>query len=371
MQYLYFSTIFAAMIVFFLSSLLLFSQRKSGERSRTLFACINFISVFNYLNGILQFGEKSSPFIIMPVSMLLIGIFVISTYILYPIEVISPGWLNWKRVLKIYLPITILVLLYKITLWLGVVYTPFHSFTNLFEQIGSFEVLFRILLVLLFFLPAVLLYFVPYTRKYNNTNRRWMHGYAIVVVINALGFLTAISSDSMIVRTLYYVVSVSCSLYLVYQELFVRLIRSYPEEFPMESDTQPCIGSSIDSKVDVHKTYNPQILLTFEKLEEYMNQQQAWRNPDLSLNKLTDALQTNRTYLSDALHQQGYDCYSTYINEKRIADFIQIQENNEGKNYSQTFFDVGFRSKTTAFRNFKESLGMPPSEYFKKAKEQK
>ena len=356
MQYLYFGTIFAAMIIFLLLSLLLFSQHKEGERSRTLLACMNFISVLNYLNQIIHFNQNITSPVVMPVELLLLGIFVISTYIMYPIEVISPGWLNWKRVLKLYIPVTVLFVLYEITLALGVVYTPFESVDALMAHIGSFEVIFRIALALLFFLPAVFLYLVPYTRRYNNTNYKWMRGYVIVVVINAIGFLVVINSTLIIVRTLYYAISVSCSLYITYQELFVRLIRLPETAHTPAATAGPRVATCITEKA-------PSM---FERLEQYVNQSEAWRNPDLSVNDLIGSLSTNRTYLREAIHQNGYESYTSYINRKRIAEFIRIIEQQEGGNYLHTFFDVGFRSKATALRNFREFTGMTPTEYFQK-----
>lgn len=368
MQHIYFGTILAAMIIFLLNSLLLFSQRKEGERSRTLFACINFISVLNCLNEIIHFEEKSSPFVVMPVTLLLLGIFVITTYSIYPIEVISPGWFNWKRILKIYTPVACLILFYKITLWMGVVYTPFESIADLVSHIDSFEVLFRIALALLIFLPALLLYFVPYTRKYNNTDCKWMYGYIIVVIVNGTAFLAALSSDVIVIRTLYYLVSISCSLYLTYQELFVRLIKRSKGKVLMESNSKQNIQPEVQAEPmqEIVVNENSQISSIFSKLEEYINQTQAWRNPDLSVGELTGILCTNRNYLREAIQQQGYEGYTSYINSKRIAEFIRIIEEQGGNNYLQTFFDVGFRSKTTALRNFRDSIGTTPSEYFQK-----
>lgn len=354
MPYLYFGTIFAAMIIFLLLSLLLFSQHKEGERSRTMLACMNFISVLNYLNQIIYFNQHIASPVVMPVQLLLLGVFVISTYIMYPIEVISPGWLNRKRVLKLYLPVTALFVLYEITLALGVVYTPFESVDTLMSHIGSFEVIFRIVLALLFFLPAVFLYFVPYTRRYNNTNYKWMRGYVIVVVINAIGFLVVINSTMIIVRTLYYAISVSCSLYIAYHELFVRLIRQ-PEITRLPVAT---------AKPKMAIGNNEKASSMFERLEQYVNQSEAWRNPDLSVGDLISGLSTNRTYLREAMQQNGYDSYTSYINRKRIAEFIRIIEQQGEGNYLHTFFDVGFRSKATALRNFREFTGMTPTEYF-------
>lgn len=97
-----------------------------------------------------------------------------------------------------------------------------------------------------------------------------------------------------------------------------------------------------------------------------MNNTQAWQNPDLSVDKLISVLYTNRTSLLKVIQLHGYSGYTSYVNGKRVAEFIQIINRQKSFNYQQAFFDAGFRSKTTAQRNFKVITGMTPSEYFQK-----
>lgn len=370
MKYIYFGTVFSAMIVFLLTSVLLFLRRKEGERSRTMLAFMNLLSVYNYLNNVVDFEPNYSPFVVMSVPVLLLGIFIITTYILYPIEVISPGWLNWMRVLKIYIPVFLLVLFYRVTLFFGVVYTSFRSLHELMENIGSFEVIFRLILVLLLFAPAVLLYYVPYTLRYNNTDYKWMRGYVSVVVINVIAFMVAINSNNIFVRTIYYSVSLSCSLYIVYQELFVRLIRNAHTKnsseviITAEDIFYKPSGSEEKDIEDKESEVSPKSSALFDRLENYLNTTQEWCDPDLSMSKLTEVLGTNRTSLREAIQQGGYAGYISYINGKRIDEFIKIINTQGESNYMETFFDVGFRNKSTALRNFKEITGMTPSDYF-------
>lgn len=118
LQYIYFGTAFAAMLIFLLAGTVLFMQRKKGERSRTMLAGMTGLSVLNYVGLLIFFyidptyGSGS----VMGVPFLLLGIFVITIYFIYPIEVISPGWITWKRLVKIYLPVTSLWLFYQLTL---------------------------------------------------------------------------------------------------------------------------------------------------------------------------------------------------------------------------------------------------------------
>jgi len=48
----------------------------------------------------------------------------------------------------------------------------------------------------------------------------------------------------------------------------------------------------------------------------------------------------------------------------RIEDFIRRIQTKESANYQDAFYDAGFRSRATAFRNFKQYTGKTPSEYF-------
>ncbi|MPN19748.1 hypothetical protein SDC9_167120 [bioreactor metagenome] len=97
-----------------------------------------------------------------------------------------------------------------------------------------------------------------------------------------------------------------------------------------------------------------------------MKTNNAWRDPDLSLNTLASELFTNRTSLALAMRASGYENYTNYINHLRIDDFIQQVESGQSENFQEAFFFVGFRSRGTALRNFRQFTGITPSEYFQK-----
>ncbi|MEG1562703.1 MAG: hypothetical protein RR365_03115 [Bacteroides sp.] len=85
-----------------------------------------------------------------------------------------------------------------------------------------------------------------------------------------------------------------------------------------------------------------------------MNKNQAWRDPNISMT------------MSAALHQGGFDGYPSYINSKRISDCINLIQSGKADSYIDAFYNVEFRSKSTALRNFKEITGSIPSQYFSK-----
>lgn len=89
--------------------------------------------------------------------MLLLGIFMIASYTIYPIAIIIPGWLTYKRVLKLYGTFFILSVLYILTLIVGVEYREANSFLELLPMIGHFDVWFRVLICVVIFVKSLLL----------------------------------------------------------------------------------------------------------------------------------------------------------------------------------------------------------------------
>ncbi len=69
--------------------------------------------------------------------------------------------------------------------------------------------------------------------------------------------------------------------------------------------------------------------------------------------------------MAQALHEQGYESYTDYVNRLRVADFLEIMQDDASGGFQDAFFDVGFRSRNTANRNFKLATGMTATEYFR------
>ncbi|MDN5552475.1 helix-turn-helix domain-containing protein [Prevotella sp.] len=359
MKSLYLATTFAAAIACLLTSLLIFARRKSGERSRIILACIVLFSVANYITRFYALSNGEVPELVISAPMLLLAIFMVISYIMYPIEVISPGYLNTWRIIKLYSPLLFLVLIYNVLKIFGVAFPPFHSLLEMLPHFTRIDVWFRIFLVVLVFTPVVLIFMVPYTRRYNNTDRVWMMKYTICFIVNTIAYIIILISDHLIIKTLYYYVSVGCSIYIAYMELFERLIKqqeSNSAETTNEYSKEPEYIEEAEEKTNS----------LCERVVIHMRRTSDYRNPDISLNSMAASLYTNRTTLSKALRELGYTNFNAYINSLRIEDFINRVKNERIYNYQDIFYNVGFRSRSTAIRNFKQYTGKTPSEYFNK-----
>lgn len=357
MQSLYLATIFAAAIACLLTSLLVFARRKSGERSRVILGWIILFSVVNYITRFYILCNGKEPSQVISVPMLLLALFMVISYIMYPIEVISPHYLNFRRILKLYSPLILLTGIYILLLKIGMTFPPYHSLLYMLPDITQFHVWFRLILSMLIFTPVLFIFIIPYTRRYNNTDKTWILKYTLCFAVNTLAYMIVLMSDLLVIRTFYYYVSAGCSIYIAYMELFERLIEPRSSMVNKTQDTNT-------EKPSYNETFTTKQNPLCEKIIAYMNQSCDYRDPDISLNKLAASLCTNRTTLSNALHELGYTNFNTYINTLRIEDFIRRIHTKESVNFQEAFYDAGFRSRATAFRNFKQYTGKTPSEYF-------
>jgi AraC-like DNA-binding protein len=352
MQYIYLATVFAGALVCLLAALLLFVRRKAGERSRVILSVIVLFSVFNYITRFISICCGENPEVVVSAKMLLIAYFMVISYVMYPIEVIYPGWLNLRKIFWLYASWLVLTLIYVVTSLAGVEFATYNSILEMLPSFGHFDVWFRLLIYLLIFSPILSIFFISRSQLYINSDRVWIKKYLIAFFLNIIAYMIVLMFKHPLLDILYYYVSVGCSLYIVYMELFDRLIVSNKET----AKSLPIEKIVIDNKNAV----------LIDRLNIYLNNSKAWRDPDLTLNALASELFTNRTTLSNTLRESGYENYTHYINRLRIEDFIDQIQNGSWDNYKDAFFFVGFRSRGTALRNFRMFTGKTPSEYFSK-----
>ncbi|MCD8183100.1 MAG: helix-turn-helix domain-containing protein [Bacteroides sp.] len=271
---------------------------------------------------------------------------------LYPIQVINPGWLTWRRAAWLFVPWLLLNLL--------LIVSPFHfrtlsSFGDMVEHIGEFNVWFRLLILLLGIVPyCFMLFYIPYNYRKSSADWRWIFIYA--VGIQGIGLLS-----SLFILTRSTAVSIAhvsyCILFCVvitYRELFLRIA------VPVSVQAAPA-SPSVPAGREIAPDNGTCPLAA--RLNELMTTEELWRDPDMSIAKLSVLLGTNRNRIRQVLHEEEYESYTEYINRRRIDEFRMLADDGKIVNIQDAFFQVGFRSKMTALRNFKEFTGMTPTEY--------
>jgi AraC-like DNA-binding protein len=120
---------------------------------------------------------------------------------------------------------------------------------------------------------------------------------------------------------------------------------------------------SISEASSEHEKYKDLI----RQLEEMMKSEQLYKQTNLSLEELAKLLQSNRTYLSEAINSHYQKNFSRWLNECRVKASKELLANPEFDNYSIEGIakEVGFSSISTFNSNFKKITGLTPS-YFRK-----
>lgn len=351
----------------FISGVLLCLQCAGNRRPRIYLAIFSFVAASELAYRVYvayRTGTITTVNEVLPIYVLVCGILEILLMYLYPLEVVRPNWITLKRLFLLFLP-WLLVGCVCVLIYPDI--RDLSSFAEILRYIGEFNVWFRLLILFLCFIPyTILLLCVPYKWQQNSVDKKWIYKYVFGIQIIGLLFSAVVLTGSALVSCIHLLYCILFFLYVTYQELYLRLI---PTEIKIVAPSVMVGTTALGDSIGKDKTAprNP----LWEKLILQMNEKELWRNPDLTLEDLSKGLNTNRTTLSVLIQQHGNSGYAEFINRHRVEAFVEAVNSGNSLNTQQLFYEVGFRSKSTALRNFRLYMGCTPGEYIQRITEQK
>ena len=104
-----------------------------------------------------------------------------------------------------------------------------------------------------------------------------------------------------------------------------------------------------------------------ERINTYVQEEQAYRRPELSLSVMAKEIDTSSNNLSWWLNNVYQQSFYDFINQYRIDDFLERIKRNEHKGFTLMSIaeEVGFKSKSTFYKAFKQKTKQTPSQYIK------
>lgn len=104
-----------------------------------------------------------------------------------------------------------------------------------------------------------------------------------------------------------------------------------------------------------------------QQLDELMMQQKLYREPELSLKKVSGQLEISTNKLSWLLNRVYHSSFYDFLNDHRVDDVLNRITNGEHayKTLLGIAFESGFNSKTTFNKAFKNKTGQTPSAFLK------
>ena len=103
------------------------------------------------------------------------------------------------------------------------------------------------------------------------------------------------------------------------------------------------------------------------RLKHFMQENQPWLNPELSLRSLAKQISIHPNQLSWLLNENIGKNFNEYINHYRVNTFKQLSSDPKNKEFTVIglAYDSGFNSKTVFNTYFKKETGLTPKEYLK------
>ena len=316
------------------------------DRARRILALGSLLSgllaLFVVLANLFAPDLGSKPAMLQPwVGLIYLSMHILMT--LYPISVVQPEWLTVKRFYFLFLPTLIfaLVFLFFVGRW-----TPLPTPASVWEHASSADVIVRLASLFIMLPYCAILVMMPYNPAQSSASRRW-------IILYTLG-LTVICGLHIVI-TLTYSFPLIVILSVVATNFYV-----FSTEYELRERLRPVEEIAVNYEVDSSAPLESDL---WARICRLMDQEEVWKDPDLSLSSFSRLCATNVTYLSRVIQQETGHGFKELVNAKRVAGVAAQIEANPDIDVQSAFFNAGFRSRTTAWRNFKDITGKSPAEY--------
>ena len=114
---------------------------------------------------------------------------------------------------------------------------------------------------------------------------------------------------------------------------------------------------------------NDMDFLMWKRVEKYIAEDEVWRDSGMSLESLVAEVKINRSKLSYVINRYSGDNFQNYIARLRVEAFIKAYRAEPNKKIEYLFEEVGFKSKSTGYTQFKRIMGVSPATYLKQNKD--
>lgn len=100
-----------------------------------------------------------------------------------------------------------------------------------------------------------------------------------------------------------------------------------------------------------------------KKIEQLMEEEELYRQPNIKIVDIVNRLNTNRNYIYQAINHEMGISFNEYINRMRIEHASLLISQHPDMPLSEIAEQSGFTSSTSFYRNFRLYKGMSPKEY--------
>lgn len=334
-------------------SILLWSRRKqTGDRSRIVLSAVCFTCVIWSVGKYFEYighPDKNIYTEILSPEHCFTGLLCLMLYFFYPVIILRPKWFTWQRVMLFILPWLLLSLPYLMQM-------PFRSLANagdVLTYVTEFNVWWRLLTVGIIVGYMVLLQMLPYNWRESSADNLWVRRYVWAIAVMAVLYFG-------------YQLTLWMPFHMAHQ-VYVGLFFVYYTHFELEVRLLPVSDKKLEVKYEdlppLQVASSTSANNLWQRILQEVDRKEAWKNPDLTVTMLARIVGSNKTYVHQAFSENSHTTYNDYINRQRVEFIAAELRKKPNQNLEDLFYRAGYRSRTTAGRNFKDIMGVTPSDY--------
>ena len=342
---------------------LLWNRRnETNDYSRHVQAMLNWMSSFLcliFLVRILLGSQHAGKDILEP-ELIFFPSFLRTLFIIYPLEVIKHGIPRMKLYPIIFSPVVALLIL---GMFSGFEYTPLASIQDLLQNFWKLNVLFRVFSTLVLLFYCFILFFVPDDLRRCGTDKCFIPRFSLFFCLLGVAYTVTLITHWQLMGFLHQFLWMWLFFSITYWELKERLIsKEVPEVDPAScaADVHIVEVSEPAAPESIQPLKNDEL---WEKILHVMDGLEGWRDPELSLNSLSEQVFSNRTYVGEAFKRNTGMTFTEYVTKRRIDDVVAVLTNDPKSHIQDAFLAAGYRQRSTAWKNFHKLMGVSPTEF--------
>ena len=250
----------------------------------------------------------------------------------YPSELLNPGWLTWKNGLKRLLPVVVL---------------------GAIDMLVSWDLRWLLALVPVVWV-ALLFRHLHYYRRYaeenygsvEQTDERWIIRYLLMTLILGISYTYICFSNE---PTRLFTQEWLMFFVIIYtNDQIIFHSKPWIENAEEEEEEEATIEFDADNRA---------------KLEQWMETERPYLNPEFRLLDLRQVLPLNRTYLSQLINAE-YGCnFYQFVTNYRIEEAKRLMTEHPEMTMEDVAGLCGFSSARSFYRTFYREMDMTPTEW--------
>ena len=329
-------------------------RRESKDRSRRMLAMgslfTGLLAAFVLVLNVCVQDAFDTP-IILPAWMGLIYMSMHIVMVLYPISVVMPEWLTPRHFFFLFLPTVVIIAAF---LFFEGHWTELPTPLSVWENIGKPDVLVRLLALFAMLPYCFILFFLPYNYRQSSASFSWILNYSIgISTLCCVHIIVMLTCNPVLINVL-----------AVLATLFYIQSTEYELEDRLAPSLKPGASMSDDEMATMPLEEEPiGELDLWSRISRFIDKEEVWQDPDLSLSSLAQLCATNVTYINRVIRQETGGSFKDLVKNKRITYVINYLQEKPDSDIQTAFFNAGYRSRATAWRNFKDIMGVTPTEF--------